>query len=244
MNHLRTRAPWVSAYVKLAEFLGRVLGPDYEVVLHDLSEPNKSIIAIANGQISGRTVGAPMTSMALQAIVNHSHETEDYRLNYAGLTSGKLMRSSTLFIRDEAGAVVGLLCINFDDSRYRELSDRILKLRHPDIFVDSNFAYDETAGALTVVATDQASEQFPSSLASLADEVLHNALDASPDTDGRLSRHHRYEIVRKLDAKGFFRVRGAVKEVAHRLGCSSATIYRYLAKIAEDGASPKPGREQ
>lgn len=242
MNHLRTHAPWVSAYAKLAEFLGRVLGPDYEVVLHDLSNPGKSIVAIANGQISGRTVGAPLTSMALQAIVNHSHETEDYRLNYAGLASGKLMRSSTLFIRDEAGAVVGVLCINFDDSRYKELSDRILKLRHPDIFVDSNFAYDEAAGALAAVAPGQASEQFPDSLASLTDEVLHHALDASPDAAGRLSRHRRHDIVKELDSKGFFRVRGAVKEVARRLGCSPATIYRYLAKPVEDGNLPEQER--
>lgn len=232
MTRPRTRAPWVPAYAKLTEFLGRVLGPDYEVVLHDLSEPDKSIVAIANGQVSGRTVGAPMTSMALQAIVNHSHETEDYRLNYAGLASGRLMRSSTLFIRDEAGAEVGLLCINFDDSRYRELSDRILKLRHPDIFVDSNFAYDEAAGALAVV-TAQASEQFPRSLASLTDEVLDQALDVSARE--RLSHRRRFEIVKDLDGKGFFRVRGAAKEVARRLGCSPATIYRYLARIAEEG---------
>ncbi|VFR54312.1 YheO-like PAS domain [plant metagenome] len=200
--------------------------------MHDLSEPDKSIIAIANGQVSGRTVGAPITSMALQAIVNHSHETEDYRLNYAGLASGKLMRSSTLFIRDESGAGAGLLCINFDDSRYRELSERILKLRHPDIFVESNFVYDESAGALAAVPPAEEPEQFPRSLESLTDEVFDQVLDLPAQE--RLSHRRRYEIVRELDSKGFFRVRGAVKEVARRLGCSTATIYRYLARLAEE----------
>ena len=33
-------------YIKLTEFLGRTLGPDYEIVLHSLEDKEKSIIAI------------------------------------------------------------------------------------------------------------------------------------------------------------------------------------------------------
>ena len=40
-------------YVKLTEFLGQALGPDYEVALHDLTDKNRSIIAIANNHVSG-----------------------------------------------------------------------------------------------------------------------------------------------------------------------------------------------
>ena len=35
-------------YIKLTEFLGKALGPDYEVALHDLTRKDRSIIAIAN----------------------------------------------------------------------------------------------------------------------------------------------------------------------------------------------------
>ena len=40
-------------YARLTDFLGRALGPDYEVALHDLTDTNRSLIAIANGHISG-----------------------------------------------------------------------------------------------------------------------------------------------------------------------------------------------
>ena len=43
-------------YRQLVSFLGQVLGPDYEVVLSDLH----SILAISNGQVSGRSVGGPL----------------------------------------------------------------------------------------------------------------------------------------------------------------------------------------
>ena len=40
--------PLLQQYIKLTEFLGLALGPDYEVALHDLANKDHSIIAIAN----------------------------------------------------------------------------------------------------------------------------------------------------------------------------------------------------
>lgn len=57
--------PLLQQYMKLTEFLGLTLGPDYEVALHDLTNKDRSIIAIANNHISGREIGAPLTNMAL-----------------------------------------------------------------------------------------------------------------------------------------------------------------------------------
>ena len=86
-------------YIKLTEFLGQALGPDYEVALHDLTDKNRSIIAIANNHVSGREVGAPLTNVALQILMDKSYEKQDYRLHYRGVSvGGKKLRSSTLFI--------------------------------------------------------------------------------------------------------------------------------------------------
>jgi predicted transcriptional regulator YheO len=223
---------WIQRYMKLTEFLGSVLGPDYEVVLHDLSDANKSIIAIANGHVSGRTIGAPLTSVALQSIINHSYETQDYRLNYVGVAGSKLLRSSTFFVKDEEGRLVGMLCINFDDSRYRELSDRILKLRHPDIFVETNFAYNEEAAAVQATPPPaEVSESFPNSLTELTDHLLDEELRAREAGGERLSHRDKLALVEILNAKGIFMMKGAVKYVADKLGCSQTTIYRYLNRM-------------
>ena len=45
-------------YRTLVSFLGEALGPDYEVVLHDLTSEEGTIAAIVNNNISGRTEGA------------------------------------------------------------------------------------------------------------------------------------------------------------------------------------------
>ena len=110
--------PLLQHYIKLTEFLGQALGPDYEVALHDMTDKNRSIVAIANNHISGREIGAPLTNVALKILMDKSYETQDYRLHYCGLSAeGKTLRSSTMFIKHN-GKLVGMLCINFDDSRY------------------------------------------------------------------------------------------------------------------------------
>ena len=116
--------PLLQHYIKLTEFLGQALGPDYEVALHDMTDKNRSIVAIANNHISGREIGAPLTNVALKILMDKSYETQDYRLHYCGLSAeGKTLRSSTMFIKHNS-KLVGMLCINFDDSRYLAASEK------------------------------------------------------------------------------------------------------------------------
>lgn len=126
-------------YTRLVEFLGHVLGPDYEIILHEILPEQSRVAAIANGGISGRDVGAPITNAALRMIMQKQYESNNYIINYTGqLSNGKTLRSSTMFIKD-GGKLVGLLCVNFDDSRFHEVSDTILRLVHPDDFVHRHY---------------------------------------------------------------------------------------------------------
>ena len=58
------RSKSISSYIHLVHFLGEVLGPDYEIALHDAKKPSQSIVAIVNNHISGRDIGAPLTDWA------------------------------------------------------------------------------------------------------------------------------------------------------------------------------------
>lgn len=39
-------------YIPLVKFMGQVFGSDFEIILHDISQPDTSIIAIENAHIS------------------------------------------------------------------------------------------------------------------------------------------------------------------------------------------------
>ena len=215
-------------YVKLTEFLGHALGPDYEVALHDLTDKNRSIIAIANNHVSGREVGAPLTNVALKILMNKSYENVDYRLHYQGLTSeGKKLRTSTFFIKNGT-KLIGMLCINFDDSRYKDINEQILQLCHPNAFVETNFKTNEP-----MISGHQefVEENLYKSIDAVATDSISNVLHSMGIEGKRLTHEEKLEVVRKLEEEGIFLLKGAVKDVAEALDCSQATVYRYISQV-------------
>ena len=115
-------------YRTLVSFLGEALGPDYEVVLHDLTSEEGTIAAIVNNNISGRTEGAPLSNMALRFIHGKVYEKQPYVAGYQGASQAKgRLRSSTMFIKD-GSELIGMLCINFDAVKYSRMAQELLAL--------------------------------------------------------------------------------------------------------------------
>ncbi len=221
--------PFLKPYIKLVEFLGMALGPDYEIALHDLTDKNRSIIAIANSHVSGRSIGAPLTNMALGVLRDKSYEQTDYRINYRGVSaSGKELRSNTLFIKDR-GTLVGMLCINFDDTRFRALGAQVMGLCHPDAYLE-NLPPTLIDGSAQLILQG-APEQFRNSTEAVAADAVQRELDGIGISPDRLTSEERQQIIAAMDRDGIFLLKGAVKEVASRLGCSQASVYRYLSHV-------------
>ena len=217
-------------YIKLTEFLGKALGPDYEVALHDLTRKDRSIIAIANNYISGREVGAPLTNMSLSILRDKSYERMDYHLHYYSINvNGKDLRSSTFFIKDN-GKLIGLLCINFGDSRCQNICDRILSLCHPDLFVTDVLPQ---AGATWDEALEDcpAAEKFCNSADAVAVDAINWELERMGVTPKQLTPEKRLQVIAALEAGGLFLLKGAVKSAAASLRCSQASVYRYITQI-------------
>ena len=232
----------LSQYARLVEFLGLVLGPDYEIILHEISPEQSRVAAIANGSISGRDVGAPITNAALRMIIQKQYESNNYIINYTGqLSNGKTLRSSTMFIKD-GGKLVGLLCINFDDSRFHELSDSILRLVHPNDFVHHHYFPNDAPAKQPMQpqhAPAQPAEHFQSDMLGLMEDLFATVTKDTGVPLRRLTQAERAEIVARLYEQGMFELRGAVQFTVDKLGCSQASVYRYIknAKTAEEQKS-------
>jgi len=110
-------------YSLLVEFLGHILGPDYEIALHELKDDSNQIIAIANGELTGRHLGSPLSNKMLEYLTSRLYETQDYVLCFESTSvTGKKMCSNSLFIRGENGELAGVPGTNLDNSRYEELA--------------------------------------------------------------------------------------------------------------------------
>lgn len=216
-------------YAKLTEFLGRTLGPDYEIILHDFTDLEHSTVAIANNQVSGREIGSPLTDIEQKLLEEQINEGPDYILHYRGISNGgKVLRTSTFFIR-EGDALTGMLCLNFDDSRYHTITENILRLCHPDYFVETNFLVDSDRMA----ALQRNAAIHGAHSAAGAREAARRKLAERKITPDCLTSADRMDIVAALEENGYFLLKGAVKEVAGVLACSQATVYRYIQQLRD-----------
>lgn len=228
--------PILEQYAKLTKFLGLALGPDYEVVLHDLTDKNRSIIAIANNHVSGRELGAPLTNMALRILQNRSYETSDFRLHDYGVSAdGRELRSNTLFIKQD-GRLIGMLCVNFDDSRFRDVSARLMGLCHPDMFVSSVIPKLGDGDPVAPAAPPPPPEKYRNTTEAVARDAIHRELEQLGVSAERLTTEERMRIISALDTGGIFLLKGAVKDTAAELHCSQASVYRYLSQIKSEHA--------
>ena len=214
MSHINA---YLKKYIPLVDFLAEVFGDDAEVVLQDVSYFNNSVISIRNNHISGRKLGAPATNLVLK-VMNGNFTDKNYVTNYRGVSAvGKVVRSSTHFIKDDKNVVVGMLCINIDIDKLVQLKnhlDGILKLPE-EIF-------------------EKTTERFSVSAEGLASDSIETILEESGISPERMSQEEKMEVVNKLDKNGVFLVKGSICKVASVLNVSNATIYRYLSKIRRE----------
>lgn len=217
----------------LADVIGpltRSLGAQCEIVLHDYRIPDRSVVAVA-GKITERRVGSAMSEIGL-SILAEGDAAQD-RLNYlTKAPNGRIINSSTIVLRDDAGAIFGALCINMD----------VTELRHAATIL----------GGLIGDYAQPKPTTFTDDIREVIDVALRDELGGrSPAT---LSRQDRLVIIRALDARGVFTVKRAMGQVAEALGVSRATAYACLQiaraetteseDASEIAAPPRAGRQR
>jgi len=205
--------------------IARTFGPRCEVVLHDLRSLRNlehSIIKIANGHVTGRTVGGPISDRGLKDIRGGSEW--DLCINYASATKdGRSLKSSTMLIKNEKGKPIVAMCINFDVSDILSLNAVV-----QDIFKIS----EETQQG-------EPAETFEPDMVSTLNDITDKIIRKTGKAIPAMRREDKIEIIRQLDEQGFFLIKGAVKLIAGKLRVSKFTVYNYLDQIRSEQQSSK-----
>lgn len=218
----------IDNYVPFVEFLGTFLGENCEVVLHDATSKEKSVLAIANGHISGRGVGAPLTDLALKFLVDEVYRKQDWMMGYTteGRT-GHILHSATYFIKDCEGELLGMLCLNMDTSDMLAARDLINKVINSAGFERSVKKEEFTS----LSGGDGDSETFPNSMEDLTESLIVRVISDTNILPERMTSDEKMDVVSTLNERGVFMLKGAIKDVAKHLVVSEATVYRYLQKV-------------
>jgi len=221
-------------YLPLMDFLAELLGPRTEIVLHDTSDLSRSIVALTNGHVSGRSVGGPATDLVLKVLQNHEHDDRDYLANYlAESRTGGTFRSSTFFIRDAGGDVVGMLCLNIDDEPLTRARDLLAAITATTGLVKgAEVGGAGTAAAGTAAASPAAvAERLSTNVDELALDGVARIVAAQGVEPHRMTPDEKVAAVRELERAGVFLLKGAVAQVADALHVSEPTVYRYVKQV-------------
>ncbi|HUV74845.1 MAG TPA: PAS domain-containing protein [Anaerolineae bacterium] len=188
-----------------------LLGPGSEVVLHDMADPDASIVAI-EGDVTGRCVGGPLTDSGLASL--RSPETgRVYSYTTVG-EGGRVIKSSSVFLSDDEGAIFGGLCINLDITPYLTFERHLQTLLKPT---------DDDGSAQT----------FGSQVGEVLETMVSDAIAGTGIPVSLMQRGDRLRVIRALEEKGAFMLKKAVPLVAELLSVSRHTIYSDLTELEE-----------
>lgn len=202
--------PLLKAYLPIADMIAGTFGDHCEVVLYDLTKSEKQAVHVVNGNITGRHIGQSLDHFVKQVLKNNDSPA-DYVANYrCNGKDGQLIKSSAALIRDEASRVVGVICINMDITLLDKFSEQLNMFLGRDTSPSFDAAEVASAGNIEAILDD------------LITKIVGNS-------DVRnMPRSQCVKLVKYMDEKGIFLVKGAVDKVASLLGVSKVTIYSYL----------------
>ncbi len=226
----------IQQYEILVSFLGKVLGPSYEIVLHEINNNEVRMLSIVNGGISNRIVENTISERTLN-IIKEKRYSENYTANdIVRLKNSKKLRSSSMFIKENE-KIVGMLCINFDDTRFSSITIDLLRNIHPDIFLDHflsdiqhNIFYEKAKNDFESEEKIETMDNIDN-IETLMENIYTEIVKKLQFPMDRLKKSEKEKIVEKLYDKDFFKLKESIPFVAKKLNCSLSTMYRYVKKF-------------
>lgn len=201
--------PIFSPYIHMADAIYAIFKSNCEVVVHDFSTMDKSVIYI-KGNVTGRTLGAPITDFVLQQLKKNPADLEDILGTYSTTKDGKKIKSSIVFIRNNSGEIVGLFGINYNVTELSNIQHLLTDMLSP---FESN---------------TQIHESYATTITEMFEQIVHTTLLELNMTLPLSSKEEKVQFVKNLDNKGVFLVQGAMDKVSEILEVSKQTVYNYL----------------
>ena len=152
------------------------------------------------------------------------------RFNYISNTQdGKILRSSSVYFYNDAGKVIGALCVNQDITE---------SLRLEKYIYEQNGGYSLIPNSPTQ-ENDQVEEFITSNVAELLDCMLGQAQKHVGVPPQSMTREHKLAFLKYLDEKGAFLISKSSERTCKFLNISKFTFYNYLDTVRKNSEMAK-----
>ena len=197
---------------QIAKAIAATFGSNCEVVVHDVSGKgnNSTIVAIENGHVTGRKVGDGASQVVLEQALNADAQPVD-RLCYLTKTpDGKVLKSTTVFLRGKNGKVSAILGINYD--------------------ISGLLMAENTLHALTAATTEHGEPQKIVNVNDLLDDLIEQSVKLVGKPVALMNKDDKMKAIGFLSQSGAFLVTKSGDKIAKFFGISKYTLYSYIDK--------------
>ncbi len=199
---------------QIAQGVAAHFGDNCEVVIHDLRKKDidSSIVYIENGQVSNRKLGDGPSEIVLETLKKDPGLLKD-RLSYLTRTDdGRILKSSTMYIRGMENTVDYILALNYD----------ITGLLTIDNALKSLLTTSETAGG----------NKQPKKITHNVNDLLDTLIEQSVALVGKpvalMSKDDKVTAIQYLNDAGAFLITKSGDKVSNYFGISKFTLYSYM----------------
>ena len=204
----------------LAHAISSHYGESCEVVIHDLTEndaADHSIIYIENGHVTGRKIGDGASAVVLEQLSKANDPgAQDHIGYFTKSENGKILKSSTVYIKDENQNVIAIFSINHDITALSVAASSINE----------------------IIASKDNSSSEPKKITPNVSELLDSLIWESVQLIGKhaslMNKEDKIRAIRYLNDKGALLITKSGDKISKYFGISKFTLYSYIDIKQED----------
>ena len=202
---------------QVAAGIAAQFGSNCEVVVHDLSRhPDHSIVEIVNGHVTGRKVGDGASHVVIEQLQTNDPEPKDHLCYLTKTPDGKILKSSTVYIRNSKGKVSAIFSINYDISKLLMVESAVRDL------------------ISTGEETQQTEPEKIVNINDLLDELIAQSVALVGKPVALMNKDDKVKAIRFLNQNGAFLVTKSGDKIAKYFGISKYTLYSYIDTKQEE----------
>ncbi|MGL5437870.1 MAG: helix-turn-helix transcriptional regulator [Lachnospiraceae bacterium] len=198
--------------IQLAHGVASEFGTACEVVIHDLTsgDMESSIVYIENGHITNRQKGDGPSGIVLETLNKGADILKDKLAYLTKTDDGRILKSSTMYIRGENNTVDYIFALNYD--------------------ITGIISMDQALRSL--IETQSESDHKPKRITHNVNDLLDTLIEQSVELVGKpapmMTKDEKITAIQFLNNSGAFLITKSGDKVSTYFGISKFTLYSYI----------------
>ena len=204
--------PELELLKQMAHTIAMQFGRVCEVIIHDLTSKDMehTIVHIENGHVTNRKLGDGPSAVVLETLHKHPEDIKDHYAYQIKTSDGKILKSTTTFVKGDDGKVHYIVAINYDISALLMIDASLQSLMH----------------------VEEQKKDEPTAIVGNVHDLLDSLIEQSVTLVGKpaalMNKEEKVKAIQFLNDAGAFLITKSGDKVAKYFGISKFTLYSYI----------------